>query len=375
MSARRVRVCIVCPYQYGGGAEFQIGLLNDALVARGDCDVYYVARVLDARAARPGVANLKVGRGTHKPRLGFISDALPLHRTLAALAPDVVYERVACGYTGICAWYAQHAGVRSAWHVAHDADVERDGRMFGRNPVRRWLESSSVAYGARHATHVITQTRHQAERLQANFGRPATVVIPNFHPAPDAPPAKGEPLTIAWVANFKRWKRPEVFLRLAAALRDLPHVRFVMAGEQASGAGDEQWGRELLETARAAGNVEYLGHLSFDAANALLERAHVLVNTSVAEGFSNTYIQAWMREVPVVSLDVDPDGVLERERIGMHAGSEERLAQAVRQLAMDGALRADYGTRARTYALARHSLRNATELGELLITGRVAGGR
>jgi len=51
-----------------------------------------------------------------------------------------------------------------------------------------------------------------------------------------------------------------------------------------------------------------------------------------------------------VSLHVNPDGVFDREAIGIHAGTEERLAQAVRMLVTDPVTRAEYALRARSHA-------------------------
>ncbi len=106
--------------------------------------------------------------------------------------------------------------------------------------------------------------------------------------------------------------------------------------------------------------------------NEILARAHVLVNTSLYEGFANTFIQAWLRGVPVVSLHVDPDGVMAREDIGVRAGSEERLMQAVRTYVTDALQRDLCGHRAQRYATRHHSLENAQALAQLIETGTIS---
>ncbi|MGE0114248.1 MAG: glycosyltransferase family 4 protein [Steroidobacteraceae bacterium] len=369
MKDNRVKLCIVNPFQHGGGAEYQIGFLVDTLAAMDMFDLFYLAHHTNPDGGPQHYRAIQIGKNGHVPRLGYLMDAVPLYQALSAIQPQVIYQRVAGGYTGICAHYARRRPVRLVWHVAHDSDVSSDNSFFGRNPLRRFLERRSIEYGIRHASHVVTQTHHQAQLLMANYARAADAVIPNFHPLPVEELDKSGPLTVLWVANLKPVKRPDAFVRLAAALQDLSHVRFVMIGAPA-GSEDRAWGKDLMNSINATSNLTYLGRLSQTEVNWQLAHAHLFVNTSVQEGFPNTFIQAWMREVPVVSLSVNPDQMLDQETVGICAGSESALAQAVRSLAMDTLRLREFAVRARAYAIRRHSLQNAALLAELLATGR-----
>jgi glycosyltransferase involved in cell wall biosynthesis len=143
----------------------------------------------------------------------------------------------------------------------------------------------------------------------------------------------------------------------------------VMIGADGTGTGDARWAQELLRRIKTTPNIEYLGARSQAEVNKLLARSHLFINTSLHEGFPNTFIQAWMREVPVVSLHVDPDGLLEKNQIGIFCGDDEsRLADAVRRLISDGALRSRYAAKARAYAMSQHSMANATGLAQLFDT-------
>ena len=82
-----------------------------------------------------------------------------------------------------------------------------------------------------------------------------------------------------------------------------------------------------MEQIKVDSNLQYLGEVSQDEVNRRLREGHILVNTSRYEGFSNTFVQAWMRRVPVVSLTVDPDNILVRENIGFCSGTFKNLCQ------------------------------------------------
>ena len=165
-------------------------------------------------------------------------------------------------------------------------------------------------------------------------------------------------MLVVWIGNFKLVKRPEIFVRLAEELRHLPDVRFAMAGR----AGNERTHGALHAKIRALGNLEYLGELSHDQVNELLGRAHCLVNTSDSEGFSNTFIQAWMRGTVVLSLNADVDGVLASGDLGYLAGSFDKLRAQLERLVADRHAREALTERARTLALQRYGTGNLDAL-------------
>jgi glycosyltransferase involved in cell wall biosynthesis len=68
-------------------------------------------------------------------------------------------------------------------------------------------------------------------------------------------------------------------------------------------------------------NLVWLGRLPFDETLRWFDQAAFFINTSFhdVEGFPNTFIQAWLRGVPVITLGVDPDGVIKRYNLGFIA--------------------------------------------------------
>jgi glycosyltransferase involved in cell wall biosynthesis len=360
-----LKLCIVNPFEREGGAEYQISLLINALSASGLWEVYYLAHFLaeDGRTRAYQVA--RIGNGGRAPRFGYVTEAASLYRELRRINPAVIYQRVACGYSGVCTYYSRRHAVPLIWHVAHDMDLTSQ-MPAERNFIRLRMEKEAVKYAARRATGIVVQTRDQEALLQKNYQRTATAVIPNFQPRPTEVLDKSGILTVVWIANMKRWKRPEVFVRLARSFAGRADVRFVMVGAPADGTGDAAWQKSLSMSIESTPRLEYWRKRTQTEVNQLLAHAHIFVNTSVQEGFPNTFIQAWMRDVAVVSLSVDPDGILERERVGIAAQTEQRLAAAVQSLLDQKDLLAHYVERGRTHAFAHHSLDNAARLASLL---------
>lgn len=366
---RQFRLCVVSPVhwtQFMGGAQYQIKCLLEHLQTLRRYDIHYVARRVRETGQVHGHRVHRIGNSESRSRFGYAMDAPQLLGLLRSIRPHVIYQRIGCAYTGIAAYYARRAGARMIWHVSSDADLEAAIRVRERNFVRRTLERTLLNYGIRNADIVVTQTQCQAEALRRSFGRKADAVIANFHPDPIERPTVDASQRVLWVANFKKLKQPDAFLRLAANLADLPDIRFVMVGASSTEAGEAEWNLAIQRQIAALPNVDYLGQRPQSEVNQLLANATLFVNTSQYEGFPNTFIQAWLRHVPVVSLSVNPDNVFDDEALGYCAGSEARLSEIVRGLLLDPARRQRVAARAGAHAREFHSMANTERLEALI---------
>jgi glycosyltransferase involved in cell wall biosynthesis len=339
-------------------------MLVEKLVTLDAFDIHYVARFVDPS---------HVPRGYHIHRVPlrraiagtYLFDLRDVRHILESIDPAVIYQRVGCAYTGAAAAYARKAGRRLVWHVASDRDLMPiPWRLDPRAPFEQ-INRRIVDYGARHAHRIVVQNARQAALLLKNYGRNDAIHIPNFHPEPATRAVKdAHPVRVCWVGNVKPLKQLQYFVQLARDFQQRAGVEFVVVGAQQM--TDAQW-QPLLQDMQATPNLRYLGQQPAEAVEALLASSHVLVNTSTVEGFPNTFIQAWLRDVPVVALSVNPDGLLDGDRYGFFAGSEyERLRAAVDRLVSDSGLRESMGAAACEMALARFSYANRDRLIELL---------
>jgi glycosyltransferase involved in cell wall biosynthesis len=364
------RVCMVVESHWRallGGAELQARYIAEGLAARPDFEVHYLARRCLPEPAGDPYPITRIGNIRGIRRRAVFFDAPELWRTLETLAPDVIYQRMRQSYTAVAAEYARRHGKRFVFHAAHDYDLMRRPfrKPFSLNVPFDWVEALLGNYGIRRAGAIVTQTHRQAELLQRHFGKRAAAVIPNFHPEPvsgEVTERSDNDFLVAWVGNFKLVKRPELFVRLAEELQHVRGLRFAMAGR----AGNDRTHGELHSKIRSLNNLEYLGELSFDRVNQLLGRAHCLVNTSDAEGFSNTFIQAWMRGAVVLSLNADVDGLLASGQLGYLTGGVDALRARLETLMADRRWREELAERARAYSLRHFGVTNIDTLAALL---------
>jgi hypothetical protein len=113
-------------------------------------------------------------------------------------------------------------------------------------------------------------------------------------------------------------------------------------------------------------NLVYLNEVEQERVNKELERAHLLINTSTHEGLPNTFIQAWLREVPTGTIDIDPGGLILQSGIGVAARDYPTLRESVLHFASNRGKLAEMGRLAREVATSRFSMANAETLRRLV---------
>ena len=329
-----------------GGAEMQMALLARGLVGLG-ARVAMVVYDSDRRGETPdSVDGIDlVPRSPYRYSAGVrggLREAAEMYANIAAARADTVVTMCAVPATGLLALAAKlqrrHLVYASASAFDFDyATVEpkpRNVRLFH--------------LGVRMADQIVVQNAEQRELCQRRFGRSA-VVIKSI--AEDAELRTQPPEAFLWAGRIVRYKRPLEFVELA---RRLPEARFWMVG--LPGRDRPDVGQEVRDAARATPNLELLDPLPRHELMRLVARAVAVVNTSDLEGLPNTFIEAWARGVPALSLAYDPDGLIERHRLGgFAAGSAERLAALARQLWDSRHDQGELAARCRRYVRTEHS--------------------
>lgn len=277
-----------------------------------------------------------------------------LLKLLDDINPDLIYQRGNGTYLGMVTKWGKKNKKKLVLGISENITCFKRGVLGLNNKLFSYpsniINGFFTFVGIKNADIIIAQSHQQQKLLQQNFNQ-NSLAIPNGHPVPLPPFKKADPPIVSWIANIKKLKQPELFIKLAEACQDL-NVQFIYAGRLAQGSYQNMF----MSKIKKLPNLKYLGEIAFEKTNELLSQSSLFVNTSLHEGFPNTYIQAWMRQIPVIALNVDPDDLLKKKQIGLHSGHFEQMTKDVRFLIENEKERHAMGERARKYAVENHDV-------------------
>jgi glycosyltransferase involved in cell wall biosynthesis len=342
-------------YKYlKGGAEYQAFLFAKELIKRKH-EVHYIfinstsseiSEQDDGILLHP-LENKKISRFIGK--VAYRNEILKL---LMQIKPDCIYHRNLSVFLNIANTYCKSSDCKTIWHIDSKPDVEMKKLSISKRILVDYFEKKYLEFGIKNANCIIGQEDYHNEMLVRNFGKECTVILNSVLPVEKKQIIKTLPIKVLWIANIKPLKQPEFFMDLAYQFKEDDNASFIMVGRSATG----NYQAKLEKRMQRLSNLEYKGELPIDEVNDLLRESHLFVNTSLYEGVPITFIQAWMREVPTVSLNVDPDDMIKKNKLGFHSGSFEQMVEDVRFLIENKKVRGEMGRNARKYALREYDI-------------------
>lgn len=354
MENKKILLISGCFYgQIVGGAEYQQYLIGCELQKHG-YEVHYL--FIDNGKPIRNDANfhlIPIRKNTLLRKLignYFFLNSIKVYRTIKKIAPLKILVRTGFSYVGIAGFYSRRHECQLIWHVASSKDLDKRKISLSLRSISDYIEWKFLVYGIKNTDKIICQAMYQTSLLEKNYNKNCNLILPNLHPSPTGKFKKKQTeIKILWIANLKQLKRPELFIKLAEHIDD-DNVTFIMIGR----ASTEAWVTFVAEKTKLLKNFQYTGEFPIDEVNKILQESHILVNTSDYEGFPNTFIQAWLHGVPVVSLNVDPDNIIKNYKLGFHSSSFEQMEKDLRELITEKKLRQDFGANAYKYAQKNH---------------------
>lgn len=287
---------------YFGGAEVQISLLARQLAKDKNLNV----SLITGDYGQPTI--IKFGRLTiYKTKL---FDFLFLLKKINA---DVYVERTINPKIMLVALFCRLFHKKFIYMVAHDWDLKH-----------KIINLADL---------IITQ--HNQQKISLKY---KSLLMPSLIKNPFFKKISKRKF-ILWVGRADAWKKPLDFIHLAS---HYPKEKFVMICRPGK-----------VDLPPALPNLKIIPAVAPSKIIDFFSQAKILVNTSIAEGFPNTFLQAGITKTPVLSFQVNPENYLNRYRCGLVGRNRfEQLLKNPSRLKV-------FGQNHFNYVVKYHSLKNA----------------
>lgn len=353
----KIKICFIAPKAYPlfnpdaknvkdpfGGAEVDLYLLALELAKDKNFEVSFITADYGQKQVET-IQNVKVIKSLdfdENPVKGVIRIWQAMKRANA----DIYVLKTASPGVPLVAFFCWLHHRAFVYRTAHEREC--NGTYIKEHTVL----GPAFKLSLRTAKLVFTQNATDKEDLKRTTGV-SSIFIRNAHYISDL--SKKNRDIILWVGRSTPVKRPELFIDLAEQINN---EKFVMVCPRA--LGDEKYER-LTSRAGTVGNLEFVEQLPFHRINEFFQRAKIFVCTSTAEGFPNTYIQACANTVPILSLNVNPDGFLDEYNCGICCNNDTELLCNSLKFLLEQERYLQLGRNARKYAEEHHDITKIVE--------------
>ena len=314
-----------------GGAEVRLYEIGRRLVKMGH-EVTVLCEKVDGLPGKEVLEGIEIRRIGGKTSIHFLA---PLYVKKHGLEYDVIIDDIAHAVP----WYSPLATRKPV--VAQIHHVHQDVVYVELSKPLAWIVSRAERTIAKVYQHFIAVSQSTKEELVKRLGidPDRIAVVPNgvdlekYRPGPKDPRP-----TILWVGRIKKYKNLDHLIKAYKVVKqEIPDAQLIIIG-----TGDQE--QEMKELARELElrDVYFLSRVSEEKKIRWMQRAWVIVSTSMVEGWGMTITEAAACGTPAVAYNVPGlrDSVKHMETgVLVEPRDIEQLAKVITHLLTDHGLR------------------------------------
>lgn len=285
-------------------------------------------------------------------KMNIVSKIISIWKSLKEADSDIYFHYG--DFMGLTSIFTFLNGKKSLYRIGSDYFVNKkvvnkknrefSSSKFSLRSIGNWID-------IKFADDICVQTEYQYKLLKENYGKKG-VIIKNHINLKNSDSKNQKKFIALWVGSIADVKQPHLFLKLA---KSLPQITFWMIGGHTG-----ELDKKFIEYSKKLENFHFFGAIPPSEIDQYFKNASVLINTSIFEGFPNSFIQAWMYDAPVISLNVDPDGIIKQKKMGFNSKTYENLKIDLKNLMENEDLRIEMGNNGRNYVVNEHDIKIIT---------------
>lgn len=280
-------------------------------------------------------------------KLSSLSKALCIWRKMKEVNADIYFHRAGCpGMTSTFGIFHKKKTINSI-----SSNIELTSNFnFKKDNIRQILGKIGNWLDIKLSDIVVSQSLFQKSKLKNRY-KVDSILIKNAFKIPSQADIVQLDDFVLWVGTIRKVKQPSLFLKIA---EHFPEHKFLMIG----GVGESlELFEEIKNASNKIQNLKFEGFVTRDKIFDYYKKAIFLVNTSKTEGFPNVFLEAWLCFLPVISLNVDPDDIISKYKLGCHSVTFNRMINDIRNLLKSKELLVEMGKNGRKYVETYHNIR------------------
>jgi glycosyltransferase involved in cell wall biosynthesis len=290
-----------------GGATVQMFAIANELIKGKENDVFCLVPKIDNKESLGGIGMRIVEfSGLRKT---ILSTIILFHRIMKSEKPDILIQHGLTFYSCLLSLYCRALSIKFIFMFAHDIEV---GGRYQRSQARCLFFSLLL----KTATLLVTQNDFQNNTLLKKGYR--NILFKMGFPMRQIIGKERE--GILWIGRCSKQKQPELFIKIA---QKNPDKKFTMVCPKI----DENYFNYIKSLAEVVHNLVFVDFVDFENTWKYFEETKVFVNTSISEGFPQTFVQAVTCGVPIISLNVNPDDFILKYSCGYACGGDVTLLE------------------------------------------------
>ena len=248
-----------------------------------------------------------------------------IYKAIKKYKPDYVIQVSASAHTGMVMIACKILSIPIIHRIASDVHVNEQLTLIEKREIFLYK------LGLKHSDFISTQNSYQFNKLKHKYPGKNIFIIHNpyileTNEGDILPRDRRE--YISWIGHFRYIKNLPALTNVA---KELAEIKFKIAGVEYPDL-DEETRKSIIELKQLK-NVEFVGYLRRDGITSFLSKSIALINTSLNEGFSNTFLESWSAGVPVVTTtNVNPDEIVSKFNLGEVADNFDQLAFSLKRI-------------------------------------------
>jgi len=353
-----LKVCIISHFgyplynensssQFGGGSEVQLYLLSKEFSKNMTIDVNVImgdyGGINDQIEVHDKITLYKI-LPLKRNFFNYFKFLFNFSYYLIKINPDIIIQRAISAITGLTAAYCMLFRKKFIYSIANKPDVDSS---------KKGLIYKIFRFGLKQADYVIAQNYEQMNLLKTlKIKNPShALVLKSGYPIRKNEREITDKSDILWVGRAVNWKRPELFLKLALIFKN--HNFKMICTKYV----DQEYWEDIKNLTENIPNLKFIEYVKFSEIDDYFKKAKVYINTSIYEGFPNTFLQAFKYETPVISLSVNPNNIFDEYIIGYYCNDNfNLLKEKLSELLQNSALQEMIGRNAYSYVRKFHDI-------------------